>query len=239
LSPGKRIAIVQSCYNPWKGYFDMINAVDEFILLDDVQFTKRDWRNRNVIKTPSGPHWITIPVQTKGRHEQRIDQTAIVDADWRNRHWKTLVHNYASAPCFDEQADVVRRLYDTASHCLLSKVNRTLLEGICSMLGISTRLTWSTDYAAEGAKTDRLISLCRAAGARSYLSGPRARLYLDEERFHSADIGVEYMDYSGYPEYLQLYPPFEHAVTILDLIFTTGRDAPRFMKTFAGSGAVV
>jgi hypothetical protein len=229
---GRTVAIVQSCYVPWKGYFDMINLADEFILYDDRQYTRRDWRNRNRIKTPQGTKWLTIPVEVKGRYFQRIDETVISDSDWRDRHWKTLVHNYSAAPCFDDFRDVVETLYREVDDPRLSVVNRTFLEAICELLGISTRLSWSTDYAAEGEKTERLVSLCRAAGATTYLSGPRAREYMDESLFEAAGIELEYMDYSGYPEYTQPHPPFEHAVTILDLIFSTGAAAPRYMKSF-------
>src|SRR4051812_8378856 len=109
--PGKRVAIVQSNYVPWKGYFDLINAVDEFILYDDMQYTRRDWRNRNKIKTPQGPIWITIPLQVKGRYHQRIDEMLVSDPAWAANHWKTLAHNYAAAPCFGEVAEWLQPLY--------------------------------------------------------------------------------------------------------------------------------
>jgi hypothetical protein len=239
VSNGKRVAIVQSCYIPWKGYFDLINCVDEFILYDDRQYTRRDWRNRNRIKTPEGSIWLTIPVQVKGRYEQRIDETRIADPSWADRHWKTLTHNYATAAFFDDFRKPVEALYGSAVDPRLGAVNRLFLEAVCELLGIETRLSWSTDYEAEGAKTERLVSLCRAAGATAYLSGPTAREYMDESLFKNAGIELEYMDYSGYPEYPQQYPPFDHAVTILDLLFNTGLDAPLFMKSFAARHAAV
>src|SRR5690349_1404518 len=171
----KTIAVVQSCYIPWKGYFDLIASVDEFVLFDDRQFTKRDWRNRNRIKTPQGAQWLTIPVETKGRYHQRIDETMISDPDWARHHWKTFVHNYAAAPFFAARRDELESLYESAHDPRLSAVNRHFLEAINAMLGIDTVLSWATDYEAEGAKTDRLVSLCRAAGATAYVSGPRPR----------------------------------------------------------------
>ena len=169
---GKRVAIVQSCYIPWKGYFDLINLVDEFILYDDRQYTRRDWRNRNRIKTPQGSQWLTIPVEVKGRYEQRIDETRISNPDWAERHWKTLTHNYGSAPHFDDYRETFEELYAGSTDPRLSAVNRRFLEAINGLLGIKTRLSWSTDYEAEGSKTERLVSLCRAARATTYLSGP-------------------------------------------------------------------
>jgi WbqC-like protein family len=230
---GKTIAIVQSCYIPWKGYFDLINGVDEFILYDDRQFTRRDWRNRNRIKTPNGVIWLTIPVQVKGRYHQRIDETVVSDPAWSQGHWKTLTQAYAPAPAFDTYGVRFKRVYEELEdEPRLSVINRRLIEEVCSVLGISTKLSWSTDYDVEGSRTERLVNLCRRTGATRYLSGPRARDYIDEQLFRQAGIKLSYADYEGYPPYPQLHPPFAHGVTILDLIFNTGPDARRYMKSF-------
>lgn len=227
----KRVAIVQSSYIPWKGYFDLIRAVDEFILLDDVQFTRRDWRTRNRIKSRSGPIWLTIPVQNKGRYLQRIQDTVVADEQWRDRHWKTLHASYARAPCFPLYADALAELYrDVPGEERLSAVNHRFITAICGMLGIVTPITWSTDYDAPPGRNERLVSLCVAAGATDYLSGPSAREYVDEALFARAGIRVQYADYGGYPEYPQAHPPFVHEVSVLDLILHTGHDAPKYMK---------
>jgi WbqC-like protein family len=239
MNAGKRVAIVQSCYIPWKGYFDLIKLVDEFILYDDRQYTRRDWRNRNRIKTPQGTQWLTIPVKVKGRYKQRIDETLIDDPGWADRHWMTLEHNYSAAPHFDDYAESLASLYARTDERRLSPVNRAFIGAICGFLEIETALSWSTEYEAKGTKTDRLVSLCVAAGATAYLSGPSAREYMDESLFDAAGIELEYMDYSGYPEYPQLHPPFEHEVTILDLLFNTGPEAPSFMKSFAARKSAV
>ena len=230
----KTVAIVQSCYIPWKGYFDLINRVDEFVLFDDRQFTRRDWRNRNRIKTPQGTQWLTVPVLVRGRYHQRIDETRVSEPGWTEKHWRTLQHSYASAPHFRELAPTVEAAYrDVADEPMLSLVNRRLLEVVMKLLGIDTKLSWSTEYDAEGSRTERLVSLCRAAGADRYVSGPRARAYLEEEQFERAGIELEYADYDGYPEYPQLHGEFDHFVTVLDLLFSVGRDAPRYLKSFA------
>jgi hypothetical protein len=232
------VAIVQSNYIPWKGYFDLINLVDEFILYDDRQFTRRDWRNRNLIKTPQGLHWLTIPVQVKGRFEQRIDETMIGERDWSDRHWKTITHAYGSAPFFGQYRDALADLYGTSGEGRLSEVNRRFLVAICGFLGIRTRLSWSTDYPTTGERTERLVNICRLAGANEYLSGPAARAYIDQAQFEAAGIDLTYMDYSGYPEYPQLHGAFEHGVSILDLLFNVGVDAPRYMKSFGAQVAM-
>ena len=229
---GKTVAIVQLNYIPWKGYFDLINLADELILLDDVQYTSQDWRNRNVIKTPSGPRWLTIPVVRRGRMLRRINETRISDPNWSATHLRRVTGNYAGAPHFETYRRLVADLYAPDDERYLSRINRRFIDRICQLLGISTRISRSSDYELVGGRTERLVSLCRQAGATAYLSGPAARAYLEPERFEAAGIVLRYMDYAGYPEYRQLYPPFEHRVTVLDLIFNEGRDAPKYMKSF-------
>jgi hypothetical protein len=229
----KRVAIVQSNYIPWKGYFDLINLVDEFILFDDVQYTRRDWRNRNLIKTPTGLQWLTIPVQVKGKYLQRIRDTRVSEDQWARQHWQTLAHHYARAPHFRQYADGIEATYEEASALqYLSAINRLFLERIGAILGIQTRLTDSMSYEIAEGKTERLLHLCRQAAATVYLSGPAARAYLDEAMFTAAGIEVRFMDYDGYPPYPQLHGPFEHGVTALDLLFNVGPDARRYMKSF-------
>lgn len=229
----KTVAIVQSSYIPWKGFFDLVNDADEVVLLDDVQYTRRDWRNRNRIKTAQGPVWLTIPVEVKGRYHQTIRETRIADQRWSRRHLDSLRHSYARAPHFAELEDTFVRAYDDAgSRDSLSEVNAGLIHMVCGLLGIATTISSSADFRLEDEPTGRLVSICVQAGAKRYLSGPSARAYLDESLFGTAGIEVAYVDYSGYPEYPQLYPPFVHEVSILDLLVHTGPDAPRFMKSF-------
>jgi hypothetical protein len=231
----RRIAISQSNYIPWKGYFDSINAVDEFVLYDDVQYTRRDWRNRNRIKTPHGPSWLSVPVQVKGRFEQKINETLIADPAWGAEHWRTIAHAYARAPYFAEYRPIFEPLYRGPSPTRLSEVNYRLLMAICEILGVRTKLSWSSDYALADGKNERLIEICRQAGATTYLSGPAAKSYVDEAQFAEAGIAVEWADYSGYPEYPQLHPPFDHYVSVLDLLFNVGPNAPACMKSFGAA----
>jgi hypothetical protein len=228
----KTIAVVQSNYIPWRGYFDLINSVDEFILYDDVQYTIRDWRNRNIIKTSSGTLWLTIPVEVKGKYFQKIKDTRISDPNWRRRHWATIVHSYSRAKYFPMQKELFEQLYLQAEDELLSEINYRFIVAICRILGISTTISWSMDYNLIGDKTERLVDLCKQSGATKYLSGPSAKAYLDEELFRKEGIAVSYMDYSGYREYLQLYPPFQPQVSIIDLIFNEGSQATDYMKSF-------
>lgn len=227
----KRVAIVQSNYIPWKGYFDLAADVDELILLDEVQYTRRDWRNRNRVKMASGVQWLTVSVQVKGKYHQRIDETLIAEPGWAEKHWATLRAAYLRAEGFASYETPIREAYEQAAELpRLSDVNRVLLEVIAGLLGIGTRFSWSTEFSSRDGRNERLLDLCVAAGATTYVSGPAARSYLDEAAFAAGDVDVEWMDYSGYREYPQLHPPFEHKVSVLDLLFNTGDAAPGYLK---------
>jgi WbqC-like protein len=229
----RKAAIVQSNYIPWKGYFDVINEVDEFVFLDEVQYTRRDWRNRNRVKVNGTVQWLTIPVEVKGRYHQRIDETRIADGSWAESHLSTLVHAYRRAPHFDETAALLEPLYRRhADTELLTDVNTSFVAAICAQLGIGTRLSRSTEYPTADEPSQRLLDLCRALGADEYLSGPAARDYLDVDLFATAGVRVLWADYSGYPEYPQLGGEFEHGVSIVDLLFNTGPAARDHMKSF-------
>lgn len=234
---GKRVAIVQSCYIPWKGYFDLINGVDEFILLDDVQYSRADWRNRNRIKTPHGTAWLTIPVRVKGRRHQRIRDVEVSERRWPDRHWKTICRNYARAPYFDAVHGVLQALYETCrEETNLSRINYHFLRGIAERLCIGTRISWSMEYDLVEGKTERLVHLCFQAGASEYLSGPGARAYLDENLFRERGIRVFWMDYAGYPEYAQRFsPPFIHEVSVIDLVLNQGWEGARACMLTFGS----
>jgi hypothetical protein len=229
----KKIAILQSNYIPWKGYFDMIAAVDECILYDDMQYTRRDWRNRNQIKTPHGEQWLTVPVMVKGKYHQKIRDTQINGTDWGAEHWKALVQNYRRAPHFAEIALWLEPLYlnDTFTH--ISHLNRRFIEAICTYLGIKTTITNSWDYILLEGKSERLADLCVQAGGTEYISGPAAKDYIDEKVFANVGVKLTWFDYAGYLEYPQQWGEFTHGVTILDLLFNCGKDSTRYMRFVA------
>jgi hypothetical protein len=226
----KKVVITQSNYIPWKGYFDAINTADEFILYDDMQYTKRDWRNRNKIKTPQGVQWLTIPVEVKGKFSQKINDTKVSDRNWNKSHWDTIRHNYSKAESFEEVAGFLENLYATATSEYLSEINYHFLRGICAYLQIDTKIRFSSEFELKGDKTERLVNLCRDMSATDYYSGPAAKDYMDENIFDAANIGVHYFDYSGYKEYRQLYPPFEHGVSIVDLLLNEGKGSKNYLK---------
>ena len=233
---GKRLAILQSNYIPWKGYFDLINSVDELILYDTAQFTKNDWRNRNKIKTSGGLLWLSIPV--RHRFGQLIQDTTIRDSTWNRTHWRSLSQAYAKAAYFKMYKSTFEELYKKCgAESKLSDVNFQFIKEVCAILGIKTPITWSRDYRLVDGQTKRLVDLCKQLGASEYLSGPVAKNYIEPDLFAQENIKLTYIDYSGYPEYPQLFPPFEHGVSILDLIFNTGPEARMYMKNFRGLDA--
>jgi len=226
----KKVAIIQSNYIPWKGYFDIISRVDEFILLDDVQFTRRDWRNRNQIKTPQGLQWLTIPVDSKGKFNQKISETRVSNPDWGKKHWNAIVTNYSKAAHFKDYGPIFEKLYLDCSKNFLSEINYAFITAICGLLDIKTRISWSAEYPQGSGKGERLLGICRALGAQEYLSGPSAKEYLQEDLFRKNGIALKWMDYSGYLPYRQLFPPFVHNVSVLDLLFNEGPESKKYLR---------
>jgi hypothetical protein len=229
----KSCAIVQSNYIPWKGYFDMINMVDEFVLFDCVQYTRRDWRNRNRIKSAKGVAWLSIPVQSKGNYEAPIDTILVSDPHWAEQHWQTISHSYAKAQCFNQMSGTLQKCYEELGQMQsLSHINRFMIEQVCALLNIKTKLSDSRLFEIKDGRNERLLHLCKQVGAGIYYSGPAAKDYMDEEMMKQAGVEVRWMTYENYPEYSQLFPPFEHGVSILDLLFNVGQEAPNYMNSF-------
>jgi hypothetical protein len=224
----KRVAVIQSNYIPWKGYFDIIHDVELFIFHDDLQYTKNDWRNRNKIKTPAGADWLTIPVGTS--EHRLICEVEIKDAAWQKKHWSLLRTHYARAPHFARYTELLSDIYLGRQWRNLSELNQHLIKTISrDLLGITTEFQDSRDLRPEGTKQDRLLDLLAKAGADYYLSGPAAKDYIEADRFAAAGIELAWKSYAGYPEYPQLFPPFEHAVSILDLLLNVGPEAPHYI----------
>ena len=226
----KKVAILQSNYIPWKGYFDLIAAVDEFVIYDEMQFTKRDWRNRNKIKTPNNLQWLTIPVLTKGNFKQKISETMIDGMNWAQTHWASLEKNYSRSCCFSEISSWLKPLYLERIYSYISEVNRVFIEAICCFLEIKTKISCSSNFNLIGEKSERLANICSQTGASEYVSGPAAKDYIESKNFSDQNININWFDYSDYIEYPQLWGGFRHEVSILDLLFNCGKETPMYMK---------
>ena len=223
--------ILQPSYIPWRGFFHQIQKADVFVFYDDVQFDRHGWRNRNRIKTPQGGKWLTIPVHSQGH---LIEHTPIHEIevcwndDWSRKHGLTLQQHYGRAPCFERYRELLERVYSRRD-ALLADFTIDLTIQIASELGLHhTRFVRSSTLGVTGVKTDRLLNILAKVKATHYISGPSARAYIEADKFAAAGITLEYMTYD-YPEYPQLYPPFDPQVSILDLLFMTGPDAPRYI----------
>ena len=223
-----KVGIIQSNYIPWKGYFDIIHEVDIFIFYDDVKYTKNDWRNRNKIKGANGTFWISVPVPKESvRH--KIEQVELKDHSWQAKHFESIKSHYLNAQNFSEYEEFLRSIYLEKTWTNLSELNQTTIKAICQLLGIKTQFLRSSDFKLEGEKTDRLVSLLKQVDADYYLTGPKAKEYMEEFKLAEAGIELAYKDYSGYPEYDQLWGPFEHNVSILDLLLSCGKDSPFYI----------
>jgi hypothetical protein len=229
-SNNKAIAIVQSSYIPWKGYFNMVDSVQEFVILDDIQYTRRDWRNRNRIKSRNGPLWLTIPVHSREHRNQRIMDIRVADPAWNKRHWETIRHCYGRAPYFHEFKDFLESLYLDRQPDHLSGINVRFIKNLCKVLGISTLIRWSSEFEKRGEKSLRLLDICKSLGAGIYYTGWSAGGYLNERPFLDSGIEVRYCRHIGYPQYTQMHPHFDHHVSIIDLLLNTGPEARRYIK---------
>jgi len=223
--------VLQPSYIPWRGYFHQMHAADVFVFYDDVQYDKHGWRNRNRVKTPQGTQWLTIPVLSKGNVANRllINEVGIAwNRMWNVDHWTTLRHLYGRAPYFNRYAPLLASFYERRPQ-LLADFTIDLTISLARELGLDkTRFVRSSSLQAAGSKTDRLVQILQAVGATHYISGPSAKEYMEEEKLRAAGISLEYMVYA-YPEYPQLYPPYDPQVSILDLLFMTGPEASAYI----------
>ncbi len=230
------VVILQPSYIPWRGVFDQIQRADLFVFYDDVQYDKRSWRNRNQIKTPHGKQWLTIPVYSRGAQTQNIPihQIQIVwETSWNETHLKAIQQSYSKAPHFEQYLPLLETFFLRHDEFLADFTIDFTIALARALGNTHTRFMRSSEISGiNGQKTDRLIQILQAVGATHYISGPSAQDYIEQEKFDHAGVTLEYMQYD-YPEYSQLYPPFDPYVSVLDLLFMTGAEAPQYI--FKGS----
>jgi hypothetical protein len=227
------VVILQPSYIPWRGYFDQIRRADLFIFYDDIQYDKHGWRNRNQLKTAQGKKWLTIPVKSRGVTSGIPIKDVCIDwsKPWATTHLKSLTNSYRKAPYFSKYLSLLESFYERHDEYLADFTIAWSI-ALAHELGItSTRFIRSSEMPnIEGRKTDRVINILKRVGATHYICGPSASSYMEPEKFDIAGITFEYMQYN-YPEYPQLYPPYDPYVTILDLLFMTGTDALKYIST--------
>ncbi len=223
------VAIIQSSYVPWKGYFDIIADSDVFVFYDDAQYTARDWRNRNKLKGEQGTFWMTVPVDAPAR-DARVCDVALAGDHWASQHWKTIAHYYGKAPHFARYEAFLREAYLERRWTSLSALNQHLITTIArEFLGLRTEFVDATTLDASGRQQARLLDMLGKLEATRYISGPAARAYIEPAGFEAAGVELLYKDYSGYPVYPQFHGAFEHGVSIIDLLMHVGDQAPAYI----------
>lgn len=223
-----KVAILQSNYIPWKGVFDMINQVDTFVFFEDVDYTKRDWRTRNNVKTVNGDVWLTVPVKKMPRGTKIFEIEVLNDDKWQKKHLSTIKMAYSKSPFFKEFEWILDEIYLNHTWGKLSDFNIFVTKLLAKVLNVNAVFMNSAEMDTSGTKDDKLLEICQKVGATYYLSGPAAKNYIDDDKFKNANITLEYMDYS-YPEYPQLHGDFNHYVSVLDLIFNCGNSAKSYI----------
>jgi hypothetical protein len=214
-----KIVILQSNYLPWKGYFDLISNADIFCFLDEVQYTKNDWRNRNRLYSKNGLFWLTVPIR-KDSVKLKISEVSLEDNLWQEKHYKCIVQTYSRAPRFEEILPLLKDIYIDRSWRSLSQMNQYIIRLVCEHIGLKTKIVNSKDYKLEDGKVERLVSLIKQIGGTEYISGPSAKNYLDKDRnlFLDNNIRISYKEYGPYSEYRQNAEVFENFVSIIDTL---------------------
>jgi len=218
------VTISQPRYLPWLGYFHRIAACDLFIYLDTVQYTQRDWENRNKIKTNQGWTWLTVPV--KAAYLASIPEVRVSDTQpWQMKHWKTMTACYSKAPHFRSYENSFKEIYEDRVWHGLTDLNVSSTQILCHCLGLpNTRFALASEIGATGKGSELLLNLCKAVGATAYLSGCEGRNYLDEQMFSRENIRLFYQDYA-HPRYPQLYGNFLPYMSVVDLLFNCGPES--------------
>jgi hypothetical protein len=219
----KRISILQPNYMPWRGYYKIIKNSDCVVLYDDVQYTKNDWRNRNIIKSAKGPIWLTIPVRVKNLN-QRINETYSVNNNWYEKHYKSIRQNYSKSRYYNKYIDNFQEFYQNKKPRKITAIIENFNNIIFEILEINTKIIYSSDLGVTGNRNERLIRILKKLGADTYLSGPSASSYIDQELFKVNKIDIEWVSYQM-PMYKQVFDGFIPNLSIVDLIFNTGTEA--------------
>lgn len=225
-----KVIITQSNYIPWKGYFSYMRKATHFVVYDDMQYTKRDWRNRNKLVTPQGIKWLSIPIDVKGKFSQKINEAKVADLNWGRDHWNFIETNYRNAPHFKKYAEVFKPLYLNSKSEYLTDINLAFIKEILQLLNINIEIIKSSEFELFGDKTEKLVNICKVLNATEYYTGPAAKEYMDELKFLENNVKVEYYSLEGYPAYKQLYGEFDHYVSIIDMFFNIGDDTIKYFN---------
>ena len=227
-----KIGILQPNYIPWKGVFDLIDQVEVFVFYDDVQYTVKDWRNRNIIKTSHGDKWLSVPVIHKGKRNQLIHEAKINNIEnWQKNHYKTIKLAYSKTKYFNEYYYILEELYLNNKWDKIAELDIFATKLIAVALGIKVEWVRSSELKKAGDKDgERVVKICKELGCNHFINGPTSKPFMNERLFNEACIKLDYLEYN-YNVYEQQHPPFNHNVTVLDLIFNCGPNAINYIRS--------
>jgi len=229
------IAVHQPEYLPYIGFFHKLMNCDKFVLLDHVQFSKNVFQNRNRIRMDTGEVMLTVPIFTKGKHDQSISEVQIDNKrNWQNKHWRSIVLNYHKAEFFDEYKKFFEEIYSKKWETL-TPLNETIIRYLANQLGINIEMVKSSEFKPAGSKTDMLIEICKKLNANTYLSGEGGRRYVDITKFEANDTTCLFTNFK-HPNYIQQFEPFIPNMSVIDLMFNHGSKTSR--KLIQKSGKI-
>lgn len=222
------VAVHQPQYLPWLGYFDKMRRADVFCYLNDVQYKKNEWQNRNRIKTAQNWQWVTVPVRY--HFPEKINEVRINQAvDWRKKHLQALITNYSRAPYFKEYIPIFEDTFSREWE-FISELNIHLIESLKGLLDMGEiPSVLSSDFKLSEEPTDRLIDICKALGADTYLAGKGGADYMDLERFEKNKLKVMIQEFA-HPVYPQLFDGFQSHLSIVDLLFNCGPESMKIIR---------
>ena len=223
------VSIQQPEQLPWLGFFDRVRQADVVVLLDNVQFKKNYFENRNKIRTSDGWQWVTVPVITKGRYAQLISHVEINDTSrWRKKCWLSIIYNYGKAPFFSKYSNFLKQIYDK-QWTYLADLNEEIIGHMIHNLGIKVKTIRASKLGVMGRGTDLLLQICQKLNADIYLSGISGKDYLEESKFTEQGISVIYQEFY-HPIYRQMYEPFLPCMSTIDLLLNHGDDSLDILK---------
>jgi hypothetical protein len=221
------ISIHQPQYMPWLGFFEKMSRADVFVLLDDVQYKKNEWQNRNQIKTAQGKLWITVPVMYH-YPERIIDVKLNNDIAWQKQQRKTIELAYAKSPFMDNYTAFLDEVFYQKWE-RLDQINVFTVKKLAELLGIKTKIICSSEFSLTTSSTPRLVEICKVLSADTYIAGKGGDGYLNTTLFDEANIKLEFQEYQ-HPVYPQLYGEFVPNLSILDLLFNCGEKSLEILK---------
>ncbi len=218
---GITLGVLQPGYFPWLGFFDQMSRVDVFVLYDDVQFDKHGWRNRNRVKSHTGPTWLSVPIRHKGLGQQQINEVEIDNqTTWGRKHLSTIRQLYSKAPYLNKYLPELE-VFFSRHWTKLVELDIACIELMQKWFGITTQVVQASSLGIAGGQSERLLNFCLHFGAQRYLSGNAAENYLDLQLFTENNVLVEWQNYQ-HPTYPQLHGEFISHLSALDMVLNCG-----------------